>query len=464
MSLAVDVVIVGGGLAGSEAAWQLLQRGWNVALFEMRPQQKTPAHQGGHLAELVCSNSFRGADLKNAVGLLKEEMRTLDSLILEVADRHAIPGGGALVLDREGFSEEVTCRLSSHPRLTLCREEVTSLAKLRDFNAPILLASGPLTSEALSAELRNLTDSQFLYFYDSIAPIVSAESIDREFTFSASRWGKGGGDDYLNCPLNREQYESFVEALLEAEKVPCHEFDVPKFFEGCLPIEVMAERGKRALAFGPMKPAGLTDPRTGRWPYAVLQLRQDDLHAQLYNLVGFQTRMKYPEQKRVFSMIPALRQAEFVRLGSMHRNTFINAPALLNEYLELRDHPGIFLAGQMIGVEGYVESAAIGLYAGFSIAKRLVGESLQTPPPITALGALLRHLLQANPKGFQPMNINFGLFELPQELARKEQRLALAERSLAEIRQWKLSQALGNQTQGTLAVSSQKMAAEHECV
>ncbi len=457
----MDVVIVGGGLAGSEAAWQLLQRGWNVALFEMRPQRKTPAHQGENLAELVCSNSFRGADLKNAVGLLKEEMRVLDSLILEVADRHAIPGGGALVLDREGFSEEVTLRLSSHPRLTLYREEVTSLESLKRFQAPILLASGPLTSEALSAELRKLTDSQFLYFYDSIAPIVSAESIDREFTFSASRWGKGGGDDYLNCPLNREQYEDFVQALLDAEKVPCHEFDVPKFFEGCLPIEVMAERGRRALAFGPMKPAGLTDPRTGRWPYAVLQLRQDDLHAQLYNLVGFQTRMKYPEQKRVFSKIPALRHAEFVRLGSMHRNTFINAPALLNAHLELCEHPGIFLAGQMIGVEGYVESAAMGLYAGFSIAKRLAGASLQSPPPITALGALLRHLLQANPKGFQPMNINFGLFELPPELTKKEQRLALAERALAEIRQWKRTQALEASKNGPLSVLSEETATDN---
>ncbi|MDX1386666.1 MAG: methylenetetrahydrofolate--tRNA-(uracil(54)-C(5))-methyltransferase (FADH(2)-oxidizing) TrmFO, partial [bacterium] len=296
-------------------------------------------------------------------------------------------------------------------------------------------ATGPLTSESLSKEISRLTQSEYLYFYDSIAPIVEAGSINMNIAFRASRYGKGSAD-YLNCPLNKEEYERLVRELVNSEKVPIKEFDQPKFFEACLPVEVMAERGSKALAFGPMKPVGLRDPRTGKRPYAVVQLRQDDLHANLYNMVGFQTRMKYPEQKRVFRLIPGLENAEFVRLGSMHRNTFINSPQLLNDQLELKGHSGIFLAGQMIGVEGYVESAATGLYAGLSLIQLLQGKKLVPPSPQTSLGALIRHITEASPKGFQPMNVNFGIFDLPQELRRKDRRELLAQRSLEEIKAW----------------------------
>ncbi|HCU24501.1 MAG TPA: methylenetetrahydrofolate--tRNA-(uracil(54)-C(5))-methyltransferase (FADH(2)-oxidizing) TrmFO [Deltaproteobacteria bacterium] len=428
-----QVNIVGAGLAGSEAAWQLARRGLQVRLFEMRPEKKSEAHQGGNFAELVCSNSLRGADLKNAVGLLKEEMRRLGSLILEAADRHAIPGGGALVVDREGFSKHITETLRGHPRVEIVLQEVADLAAL---SPPLLIATGPLSSPALAHSLRGLIGGDYLYFYDSIAPIVEADTIDLNIAFRASRYDKGEAD-YLNCPMSREQYEVFIDALLAAEKVPTKNFEAPKFFEGCLPIEVMAERGRDTLAFGPMKPVGLIDPRSGKRPHAVVQLRQDDLHASLYNLVGFQTRMKYPEQKRVFRLIPGLEKAEFARLGSMHRNTFINSPALLDDQLELKSHPGIFLAGQMIGVEGYVESAAMGLYAGMVLAERLRGRRLQAPPPATALGALVRHVSQASPAGFQPMNVNFGLLEIPAALKRKNQREELARHALSVLGQWR---------------------------
>ncbi len=440
------VDLIGGGLAGSEAAWQLARRGHRVRLFEMRPVKNTPAHQSDKLAELVCSNSFRGADLKNAVGLLKEEMRLLDSLILRAADRHRIPGGGALVMDREGFSQEVTTAILNEPNIEVVRQEVSSLEPWlknhKDIEKPLLIATGPLTSDSLAQELAALTGQDSLYFYDSIAPIVAADSIDRTKVFRASRYDKGT-PDYLNCPLNREEYEALVAALQQAEKMPTKDFEAPKYFEACLPIEVLAERGVRSLSFGPMKPVGLIDPNTGRRPYAVVQLRQDDLHASLYNLVGFQTRMKYPDQVRIFRTIPGLENAEFVRLGSMHRNTFINAPKVLTPDLELKDHPGIFLAGQMIGVEGYVESAAMGLYAGLVISQRLRAKNLQPPPANTALGALVRHLTAASTRGFQPMNVNFGLFELPMGMQRKEQRGMVSELALECMKNFAEENSLG---------------------
>ena len=439
MSSNPDVIIIGAGLAGSEAAWQLAERGFLVRLYEMRPQRRSEAHHGEKFAELVCSNSLRGADLKNAVGLLKEEMRILGSLIMSAADQNAVPGGGALVVDREGFSQFVTEKLISHSRIEVRREEVTTLEAMPQ-GLPTLLATGPLTSAAMAETLKSLTGSEQLYFYDSIAPIVDAESIDFDVVFRASRYDKGEAD-YLNCPMNREEYEAFVAELVKADKVPTKDFEKPKFFEGCLPIEVMAERGRDTLAFGPMKPVGLFDPRSGQRPHAVVQLRQDDLHGGLYNIVGFQTRMKYPEQLRIFRMIPGLAKAEFVRLGSMHRNTFLNSPLLLSDRLEMKSRSGLYLAGQMIGVEGYVESAAMGLYAGFSLTARLEGQALKPPSAATALGALIRHVTQASPDNFQPMNVNFGLFEAPRALLRKDRREELAQFALAEIRQWKEGRA-----------------------
>lgn len=431
-----DVVVIGGGLAGSEAAWQMAQRGLSVQLYEMRPEKKTPAHQSSKLGELVCSNSFRSADPKNAVGLLKEEMRALNSLIIECADAHRIPGGGALVIDREGFSEAITQAIHNHPKIEVKRQEVSRLEEVAGFGKlPVIIATGPLTSEGLSAEITRLTGSEYLYFYDSIAPIVEADSINHEVVFRASRYGKGT-DDYLNCPMNREQYFKFVEALVQAEKVPAKDFEKEKFFEGCLPIEVMAERGERTLAFGPMKPVGLEDPRTGKRPFAVVQLRQDDLHASLYNLVGFQTRMKYPEQQNIFRSIPGLEGANFARLGSMHRNTFLNSPQLLDEGLQLKERPGIYFAGQIVGVEGYVESAAMGLYCGRVLAEQARGKQLVPPPVGTALGSLVRHITCANPKNFQPMNVNYGLFEVPAELRRKDRRSDLVKESLQEVQAW----------------------------
>jgi methylenetetrahydrofolate--tRNA-(uracil-5-)-methyltransferase len=431
-----QIIIIGAGLAGSEAAWQLAKLGLKVRIYEMRPHQKTPAHQTGKYAELVCSNSLRSKNLGNAVGLLKEEMRALGSLVIEAADLNAIPGGDALVVDREGFSNSITQSLQEHPLIEIVNEEIGNLFELRNkYSVLILVATGPLTSPALSENLRNLLGSDYLYFYDSIAPIVDSESIDRKIVFAASRYGKGG-DDYLNCPLNREEYDAFIDAVLAADKVPTKDFESPKFFEGCLPVEVMAERGRSTLAFGPMKPIGLNDPRTGKRPYAVVQLRQDNRHQTLYNLVGFQTRMKYTDQKRVFRMIPGLENADFVRLGSMHRNTYIHSPTLLNMDLELKHHAGIFLAGQMIGVEGYVESAATGLYAGLILSKRIQGGSFQTFPPFTAMGALIRHVIEAETENFQPMNINFGLFDIPEGMNGKQNRLKLAEFALKEIKSY----------------------------
>jgi methylenetetrahydrofolate--tRNA-(uracil-5-)-methyltransferase len=451
-----EVVIVGGGLAGCEAAWQLAERGVSVRLYEMRPEKKTPAHQTANLGELVCSNSFRGADLHNAVGLLKEEMRVLDSLIMTCADAHRIPGGGALVIDREGFSRAVTGSMEDHSNIQILRKEITHLEEIEGCGAiPIVIATGPLTSEALSKEIARLTGSEYLYFYDSIAPIVEADSIDFDKVFRASRYGKGS-EDYLNCPLNCDQYLKFVQDLVASEKVPTKDFEQAKFFEGCLPIEVMAERGKMALAFGPMKPVGLTHPKTGERPFAVVQLRQDDLHASLYNMVGFQTRMKYPEQERVFRTLPGLEQARFARLGSMHRNTFLNSPRLLDQDLQLKNHRGIYFAGQITGVEGYVESAVVGLYVGLSLGEQVAGRRLPPPSPRTALGALLRHITQASPQGFQPMNVNFGLMEVPEEIKKKERRKEMIRIALQEMKCYREGMSSGNRLCERLAEDAPK--------
>lgn len=431
MKVVEPVTIVGGGLAGSEAAWQLARRGISVRLYEMRPKRPTEAHQSDRLAELVCSNSFRSASLDTAVGLLKEEMRQLGSLILAAAERTAVPAGSALAVDREAFAALVTEAIASCPTITVIREE------LRDIPEGLsIVATGPLTSPALSFALQQTLGQKYLYFYDAIAPIVTAESIDRSVVFSASRYGKGG-EDYLNCPMTREEYYAFVDAVLQAEKVPVRDFERCVYFEGCMPIEEMARRGRDTLAFGPMRPVGLVDPRTGERPFAVVQLRQDNAAATLYNMVGFQTKMTYPEQRRVFRMIPGLEKAEFVRLGSLHRNTFVNSPRLLLPTLQLRRRRETLLAGQLIGVEGYVESAATGLLAGINAARLLAGEEPIVPPPTTALGSLLAYVSDPARRDFQPMNANYGLFPpLASKERGRQKREALAARALADLARW----------------------------
>ena len=431
--MSTEIQIIGAGLAGTEAAWQIAQRGIPVELFEMRPQRMTPAHHGGQLGELVCSNSLRGTGMHNAVGLLKEELRRCNSLFIEAADVHAVPAGGALAVDREGFANHLTRAIEGHPMITLHRQEITAIPDDR----LVIVASGPLTSEALAAEIAALTGRKHLYFYDAIAPIIDADSIDHSLVYAASRYGRGGAD-YLNCPFDREQYLAFVEALCQAEKVAPHKFEKVLHFEGCMPIEVLAERGEMTLAFGPMKPVGLPDPRTGREPYAVVQLRQDDRHANLYNLVGFQTKLTHPEQRRIFRTIPGLANASFARLGSMHRNTFINAPACLNQFLQLRGRPNLIFAGQITGVEGYVESAASGFLAGLVAVALCNGESFNPPPPTTALGALLSYTATATAESYQPMNITYGLFPPLEQRIRKrrDRRQALADRALQDIQNW----------------------------
>ena len=424
--------IIGAGLAGCEAAWQAAERGLRVRLYEMKPQRYSPAHQSPGLAELVCSNSLRGVALNNAVGLLKEELRRCGALFMAAADATAVPAGGALAVDREEFSAYISARITSHPRITLVREEVTEVPA----EGRVIIASGPLTSEDLSREIAHLTGAEHLYFYDAIAPIVEADSIDMNKAWRASRYGKGS-DDYLNCPLDENQYHAFVAALRSAEKVPTRNFEKLIHFEGCMPIEEMAARGDLTLAFGPMKPVGLSDPRTGREPFAVVQLRQDNRHASLYNLVGFQTKLTHPEQRRVLRTIPGLETARFARLGSMHRNTFLNAPRCLNRHQQLKKDARLIFAGQITGVEGYVESAASGFLAGLFVG---AAPDNQTPPPpaTTALGALLAHLADADPNDFQPMNINYGLFPPLEKRLRKrsERRLGLAERALADLEAW----------------------------
>jgi len=428
-----DVAIVGAGLAGSEAAWQLARRGFRVALYEMRPTRQTEAHRTGHCAELVCSNSFKSLNEENAHGLLKAELALQGSLMLQAADGVRVPAGQALAVDRDLFAARVTGLLSAHPNIHLRREEVTSLAPLLDRHRAVIVASGPLTSSPLAEDLRTYVGDGALYFHDAIAPVVMAESIDTTIAYRASRYGKGSAD-YLNCPMERGQYLEFISQVAAAEKMPLHTFESLRAFEGCLPIEVMVERGELTLAFGPFKPVGLTDPRTGRVPFAVLQLRQEDRQGNLWGLVGCQTKMTWPEQRRVFRMIPGLEGAEFARLGSLHRNTFLNAPTLLDADLALRGEPRLVFAGQITGVEGYMESTAMGLHAAKRLAARLNGTELDPPSPDTMTGALVRYLLETPPDRFQPMNSSFGLLDPPGEkMGKRERKAFYARRALDEM-------------------------------
>jgi methylenetetrahydrofolate--tRNA-(uracil-5-)-methyltransferase len=431
--MAVRVTIVGGGLAGSEAAWQLARRGIGVDLFEMRPVRTTPVHQTGDLAELVCSNSLRGNSLDQAAGLLKEEMRRMGSLVVQVADEVKVPAGSALAVDRGLFAHRVTEALLARPEVRLVRGEV---ARIPD-DPVTIVATGPLTSEALACEIAALVGQEHLYFYDAVSPVVEADSIDLARTFRASRYGRGG-DDYLNCPLDEREYRAFYDALTTAECAELHAFEHEFFFEGCLPVEVIASRGYDTLRFGPMKPVGLADPKTGRRPFAVVQLRQDNLAASHFSVVGFQTQLKWGEQRRVFQMIPGLEKAEFVRFGMIHRNTYVNAPTTLEPTFETRRRSGLFLAGQMSGVEGYVESAASGLVAGLGAAFRARGEEPPALPEDTALGALGRYIARSDPAHYQPTNIAFGLLpELPGRIRDKgKRRLALSARALESLRQF----------------------------
>lgn len=428
-----SITIIGGGLAGCEAAWLAARFGVPVVLHEMKPLRYSPAHHLPGLAELVCSNSLRGISLDNAVGLLKEELRRCNALTIEAAEATSVPAGGALAVDRELFSAYITGKILSHPLIHLEYGEVTSLPE----EGIVIIATGPLTSDTLASSLAELTGDR-LYFYDAIAPIVAADSLDMTKIFAASRYGKGDGDDYLNCPLNEDEYLRFVDALLSSEKVPARDFEKTIHFEGCMPVEELAARGLETLRFGPMKPVGLVDPNTGREAHAIIQLRAENREKTLYNLVGFQTKLTWPEQRRVFRMIPGLEETEFIRLGSMHRNTFINSPALLLPAQQLKSEPRILFAGQITGVEGYVESAASGFLAGIAAVQMIQGKPLSMPPPETALGALMGHITNADARHFQPMNINYGLFpELPGRVKKKERRQKLAERALAALDEWK---------------------------
>ena len=432
-----QITIIGAGLAGSEAAWQAASRGVKVRLYEMRPVRKTGVHVTANFAELVCSNSLRGNGLENAVGLLKEEMRRLDSVIIREALEHFVPAGGALAVSREHFAEGVTRALSSHPNIEVVRDEVPAIPG----DGIVIVASGPLTSDALAQDILRFTGEKYLSFYDAAAPIVTLESIDQDKVFRASRYGKGDGDDYLNCPMNKEEYEAFHEALISAEKSLPHnpEDEKVRFFEGCLPIEEMARRGRDVLRYGPLKPVGLDDPRTGRWPYAVVQLRQDNAAGTLYNIVGFQTSLKWGDQKRVFQLIPGLENAEFERLGVIHRNTFIKSPKVMQPTGQTQARPGLFFAGQMTGVEGYVESAAGGLIAGINAARMALGQSPVIFPRETALGSLMYYITHADPDHFQPMNIAFGLMpELagPKIKDKRIRKRTVSERALQVLAEW----------------------------
>jgi len=467
----VSVRIIGGGLAGCEAAWQAASRGVPVTLHEMRPARPTAVHKTDRLAELVCSNSFRGDKLDNAVGLLKEEMRRLGSLVMRAAEASRVPAGAALAVDRDAFAEAITQVLTGHPLITIVRDEVTSIPESSE-DDPVIVATGPLTSDALSADIATLVGGKHLYFYDAISPIVLAESIDRTKVFRASRWGRslrsvrqepaaapvrlplaGPGDrqpdplscgvddgegDYLNCPLTRDEYDRFYEALVTAESATVHDFDKEKFFEGCLPIEVMAHRGRDTLRFGPMKPVGLVDPRIGRDPYAAVQLRQDNLAGDHFSLVGFQTQIKWGDQARVLRLIPGLEHAEFVRFGMVHRNTYINGPTVLAETWQVRARPTLFFAGQMSGVEGYVESAASGLVAGLNAAAMASGRPVSAPPRTTAIGALAYYASHADPAHYEPSNITFGILPplVPAPRGKLERKLALSARALADLDRW----------------------------
>lgn len=433
-----QVKVIGGGLAGSEAAWQLAERGHKVDLYEMRPVRQTPAHHTEKFGELVCSNTFKSTETTNAHGLLKAEMRVLGSMILECADEARVQAGSALAVDRDVFSAAVTRRIESHPNIVVHREEVTSV------DGPAVIATGPLTSDALADFMRERLGTGALAFYDAIAPIVSRESIDESIAFTASRYDRETmadateGGSYLNCPMNREEYEAFIEALTGADQFHGHEFDEVPYFEGCMPVEVAARRGSDTLRFGPMKPVGLTDPRTGRRPWAVVQLRREDRNGNMWNVVGFQTRLRIPEQQRVLRMIPGLANAEFLRYGSIHRNSYLNSPAALTPHLSARDDETLLFAGQITGVEGYTESSATGLIAGINLSRMVSGGAPELPPVATMLGALYRYLREADPKHFQPMNANFGLLDDLSEQIRdkKKKREMFAERALAAMNDW----------------------------
>lgn len=434
-----DIVIVGGGLAGSEAAWQAANHGARVTLYEMRPKEMTKAHKTGGLAELVCSNSLGSVDPQNAPGILKEEMRRLGSLIVASAEQARVPAGSALAVDRDQFSLKVTQALEGHPNIRILHEEIAEIPT----DCLCIIATGPLTSDKLSQAIRAVTQSQHLYFFDAISPIIDADSINMGIVFRASRYDKGG-DDYLNCPMTEEQYNTFYDTLMAAEKVQPKEFEKTPYFEACIPIEVMAERGRQTMQFGPLKPVGLEDPRTGVRPYAVVQLRTENVHRTCYNMVGFQTKLTYPEQKRVFRLIPGLEQAEFLRFGSLHRNTFINSPQLLLNTLQFKARGTLFFAGQLVGVEGYTESAAMGGLAGLNAARALAGLPLVTPPPTTAHGCLVSHVALSDPRHFQPMNTNFGLFpplsSPPRDKEKKRQ--MIAQRALEDFESWKTRSGL----------------------
>lgn len=431
------VIIVGAGMAGSEAAWQVAQRGIKVDLYEMRPEKSTPAHKTEKFAELVCSNSLRGAGLENAVGLLKEEMRQLNSIIMESADINRVPAGGALAVDREGFSQYITDKVKNHPNVTVINKEIETIPQEDD--AITIIASGPLTSEVLAKSIGELTGQDYFYFYDAAAPLISKESIDMSKAYRASRYGKGTAD-YINCSMDKEEYEKFWQELTTAELAPIKEFEKAKFFEGCMPVEEMARRGIDTLLYGPLKPVGLEDPKTGKRPYAVVQLRQDNAADSLYNIVGFQTHLKWPEQKRVFGLIPGLENAEFVRYGVMHRNTFINSPELLRPTLQYKDRDDLLFAGQMTGVEGYIESAASGLVAGVNAAYLAKGENPVIFPEQTAHGSMCKYITSAVVKHFQPMNANFGLMPPLEERIRdkKLKKQKIAERALEFLAKFKI--------------------------
>jgi len=426
-----SATVVGGGLAGTEAAWALAERGVRVTLHEMRPVVPPPAHRTDRLAELVCSNSFKSTDTTNAHGLLKAELRALGSVLLPCADEARVPGGTALAVDREVFSRAAHEKVTAHPNITVLRDEMA------DLPSPGVIATGPLTSDRLAQAIGARLGSAALAFYDAIAPVVADESLDHDRLYRLSRYGKGDGDDYLNAPLDRPGYDAFLDAIAVADQHQGHDFDQVPYFEGCLPVEEMARRGRETLRFGPMKPVGLPDPRTGREPHAVVQLRREDKAGQMWNLVGFQTRLRIPEQQRVFRMIPGLESAEFLRFGSIHRNAYLNSPASLGPGLTARDDDRLFFAGQLTGVEGYTESLGTGLLAGINLARRLEGRPAEIPPPTTMLGGLYRYLRDADPRHFQPMNANFGLLDpLPGKVKKEAKKSLMAERAERDFHSW----------------------------
>ena len=437
MATTAQTTVIGGGLAGCEAAWQAAQQGVQVTLYEMKPQRFSPAHESAQLGELVCSNSLRSNAVDSAAGLLKEEMRQLGSLLMHVADRTAVPAGTALAVDRAQFAAALTEAIEAHPLITVRREEVLQIPETTD--GPVVLAAGPLLSGPLAEHLQALAGGEQLAFYDAIAPIVDVDSLDMNIIYRKSRWDDDGPGDYLNCPMDREQYQQFMAVLGSAQTVPLHAFEEAKYFEGCLPIEVMCERGADTLRFGPMKPIGLAHPVTGQVYHAVVQLRAENREGSAYNLVGFQTKLTYGEQQRVFRTIPGLERAVFLRLGSIHRNTFVCAPRVIEPTLQMHQRPGLFLAGQLSGVEGYIESTAMGLLAGINAARLVQGKGLLTPPPATAHGALIQHLTVSDPAHFQPSNVNFGLFPplVGRKIPKKERGRLRSAQALALIDEWR---------------------------